>query len=148
MKGPAILATAALLLSGTFAAASCAPPCETSDTDPVRVTEGTVDPSGSSYESAPWNGPYLHFPGGRRYRLEHHLGRTPVLVQTYLSFSEEPMSGGNAAESAGNQAVIEAVDDEIILVHNDTCAEFWLRVVALAGPPSSSDAGTSDAPAD
>ena len=128
----------ALLLTPT---ASCGPPCETANDDPVRVTEGTVDASGTVYESSTWAGPYLHFPGGRRYQLEHHLGRAPTMVTTYLSFDQEPMPGGNASESAGNQAVIERVDDEIIQVRNDTCAEFWLRVTAIAAPQAAGDAG-------
>lgn len=137
------LVASTLLLLGvasSFAPAACSPPCETSESDPVRVTGGTADPSGTVYQSSAWEGPYLHFPGGRRYQLEHHLGRTPTIVTTYLSFDENPIPGSNVAESAGNQAVIEAVDDEIIQIRNDTCAEFWLRVTAIAAPPS--DAGT------
>jgi hypothetical protein len=127
------------------ASVGCSPPCQTADTDPVRVSEGNVDDSGTFYESAPWGGPYLYFPGGRRYQLEHHLKRTPTLVNTYLSFDQ---SGGSSAESAGSQTVIDSVDDEIIQIRNDTCAEFWLRVTAIAPPGPVSDAGVGDAASD
>jgi len=127
------------------AVTACSPPCETADTDPVRFTGGNVNPSGTVYESSAFGGPYLHFPGGRRYQLEHHLKRTPVYVGTYLSFDE---SGGSFSESAGNQTVIDFVNDEIIEVRNDTCAEFWLRVMAFASDDPLSDAGVTDATTD
>ena len=130
----------ALGLSGLSTA--CSPPCDTADSDKtVTYSKGTVDPSETVYESSPWNGPYLHFPAGRRFSLEHHLKKTPSLVNTYLAFDERPLPGGNTSESAGNQAVIERVDDQVIVVRNDTCAEFWLRVVAIASPGGPSDAG-------
>lgn len=122
-------------------AAACSPPCETADSDPVRFVGGSVTADGSTYSTSAWEGPYLHFPSGRRFQIEHHLGVTPPIVVTYLAFGEKPLPGNNASESAGNQAVIERVDDEIIQVRNDTCSEFWLRVVAMAAPSGASDAG-------
>lgn len=148
MLGSRVFAIAALVWAGALAASSCSPPCSSADTDPVRVTERSPTSTDTVYESTPWDGTYLHFPGGRRYQLEHGLGVRPHVVVTYLAFYEKPLPGGNVAESAGNQAVIEVVDDEIIQVRNDTCAEFWLRVVAMTGDATASDAGASDAPAD
>jgi hypothetical protein len=132
---------------GAFIAAvtACSPPCQTADTDPVRFKDGKADPSGTNYESSAMSGPYLHFPGGRRYQLEHHLKRAPFVVQTYLSFDE---SGGSFSESAGNQTVIDFVDDQIIQVRNDTCAEFWLRVTAIASDEAIGDAGLADSTTD
>ena len=121
--------TALALVSG----GACSPPCNTAESDPVRHSGGSVS-DGTTYATSPWEGPYLHFPPGRRFQLEHHLGVAPPVVLTYLAFDERPLPGGNTSESAGNQAVIELVDDEIIQVRNDTCAEFWLRVVAMTGP--------------
>jgi hypothetical protein len=138
-----LLAASALGSALLLAATGCSAPCNTADGDPVRFSEGSVSADGTTYASSPWEGPYLHFPAGRRYQLEHKLGVTPPAVVTYLAFDEYPLPGGNTAESAGNQAVIERVDGEMVQIRNDTCAEFWLRVVALAGgaggPPS--DAG-------
>jgi len=38
----------------------------------------------------------------------------------------------NVSPSAGNQAVIERQNAEDVQIRNDTCAEFYLRVVAKA----------------
>lgn len=116
-------------------AGGCAHDCRASQVDAVDYSEGTVDPSGTVYETTPWQSNWLHFPAGRRYKLLHGLGRQPHSVNTYLSFAESPLTtGNNASESAGNQAVIEAVTDEAVTVRNDSCAEFWLRVTATAAP--------------
>ncbi len=131
----------ALGLPMLSSAAACSPPCETADSDPVRFKGGSVSANGSTYSTSAWEGPYLHFPSGRRFQLEHQLGVTPPIVATYLAFSEKPLPGNNTSESAGNQAVIERVDDEIIQIRNDTCSEFWLRVVAMASPGGATDAG-------
>ncbi|MBK7585252.1 MAG: hypothetical protein IPI67_34320 [Myxococcales bacterium] len=140
----ALLAGSVVGLALASSTGACSAPCETADTSPVRYKQGSVSPDGTTYASSPWEGPYLHFPGGRRYQLEHGLGVTPPAVFTYLAFDERPLPNGNTAESAGNQVVIERVDDQIIQVRNDTCAEFWLRVVAMAGP----SAGPADAGGD
>lgn len=131
----------ALTLFAAWLAAGCGSNCETDDpTDPVIYKGGALDSSGTVYESSGWSGPFLHFPPGRRYVIWHRLGRTPASYQTYLSFSERGLADGanNAAESAGNQAVVELVDPQVIQLRNDSCAELYLRVVATAAP---TDAG-------
>ncbi len=121
---------------------SCSHDCKQSGSDPIEFRGGTVDATGTFYESSPWDGQFLHFPAGRRYRLFHNLGARPIDVNTYLSFAESALgTGHNVSESAGNQAVIEAVTAEHVEVRNDTCAEFWLRVTAQS-PPQIADAGT------
>jgi hypothetical protein len=126
------------LLSGI--AAGCGIDCETADSDPVRFEGGLT--RGSLYETSGWEGPFLHFPPGRRFQLMHRLGTVPAEVKTYLAFSSRgPADGSNATESAGNQVVIEVVNDELIQVRNDTCADFHLRLVARA---DGSDAGAGD----
>lgn len=130
---------------GLLVGSGCSPPCNTTDSDPVRYGAGSVSADGTTFTTSPWEGPYLDFPPGRRFQLEHHLGVAPPIVVTYLALDEYPLSGGNTSESAGNQAVIERVDDEIIQIRNDTCAEFWLRVAAMTGP---SGAPVGDAGAD
>ncbi len=136
------LARAALIAPLALGVIACSPPCETASTEAVDFLGGEVVGTKTTYESSNWEGPYLHFPGGKRYRIHHGLGTTPVAVLTYLAFDEHPLPGGNVSESAGNQSVIERVDDEVIVVRNDTCAEFWLRVVALTRGAGGSDAGT------
>lgn len=122
-------------------ASGCAHDCKTDDADdPVRYDGGTN--AADVYETSGWDGPFLHFPPGRRYVLLHGLGQTPADVAVYLSFSSrglDPDAGTNMAPSAGNQAVIESVTASEIRVRNDSCAEFYLRVVASS---PTGDAGT------
>ena len=141
MSLPRAFFAAAMLLGAT---SGCGANCEVSGSDPVSYQEGTVDSTATVYETSPWYGRWLYFPAGRRYRLYHHLGKAPCCYDTYLAFHEY-QTGDNfqAAESAGNQTVLEAVTDEFIQIHNDTCAEFYLRVTATAAPAGAiSDAGT------
>ena len=104
---------------------------------------GSANESRTIYQSGEVDEEMLHFPQGRIYDFEHGLGARPVSVDIFLSFSEQLTESGdtdnktrpnNVAPSAGNQAVIELWDEEIIRVRNDTCAEFYLRIVATADP--------------
>jgi hypothetical protein len=116
----------------------CNPPCETSDSEAVTYDGGTT--SSGSYESSPIDGQYLHFPGGRRYSLRHTLGFTPQIVNVYVAFEEFPLKENNISPAAGNQAVIEIVDANVVQVRNDTCDDLYMRLVATGGDPS--DAGS------
>jgi hypothetical protein len=75
-------------------------------------------------------------------------------VLSYVGFSSSPLAAdgsGNISEAAGNEVLIERVDDEIVRVRNDTCETFFLRVVALApagiaaAPSSTGEAGAASA---
>jgi hypothetical protein len=128
----------ALLLPGFVF--GCGATCDRNlDEPPVRHTGGTTDLAAGFYESAPWEGPYLSFPAGRTYEFIHGLGGRPREVTTYLSFQRCPLSEpcepgddeqSNVTIGVGNQALIDGVDDERILVRNDTCSTIWLRVTA------------------
>ncbi|MEZ4222954.1 MAG: hypothetical protein R3B13_18570 [Polyangiaceae bacterium] len=121
----------------------CAQDCKTTSSASVVYNGGHVDSTASVYETNAWDEPWLHFPPGRRFVFEHGLGVEPYVVNTYLSFSENPLtSSNNASESAGNQAVIEAVTDEFVRIRNDSCADFYLRVTAARAPGDLPDAGT------
>jgi hypothetical protein len=96
------------------------------------------------YETSAPGERMLDFPSGKIYDIAHQLGRTPALVEVYVSFKEQlvpgddpydPYAPNNVSLAAGNQAVIEAWDDEIIRVRNDTCADYYLRVVAVSAGP-------------
>jgi len=124
---------------------ACGTTCDREgDHEDIPFEGGSVNASGTVYETSDWTGPLLHFPAGRRYLLDvHGLRSRPELVNTYVAFEERP---DNLSESAGNQVVIEAVDTEVVVVRNDTCAEFFLRVVAMAFGETL-DAGAVDAAA-
>jgi hypothetical protein len=121
-RGAALLAIA---VAGSVL--GCGAACDTSDDGniPERYTGGTS--ALGVYESSPWKSGLLPFPGGKQYQLEHRLGFTPSTVQILLSFS----SGGDdltLSPCAGNSCLVRCVDDEIIWIKNDTCADFWVRV--------------------
>lgn len=113
--------------------AGCTDTCDAGEGVLVRFSGGTTSQDGDFYESSSIQGPYLHFPSGRIYEFEHRLRASPDTVLTWLSFDERAISvrDNNVAESAGNQAVIECVDGSVVRVRNDTCAETWVRVVAM-----------------
>ena len=80
-----------------------------------------------TYESAPWEGPFLDFPAGRSYLFIHGLGSAPQTVSVYFSFDDV---GGSSTPAAGNQATIEEVTAEHVHVRNDTCSHVYVRVTA------------------
>jgi len=126
----------ALAPVGAVALAGCGS-CDTTGQTPISYRDGTTNDSRTHYESSRIDAEYLHFPAGRVYDLEHDLRAAPFSVTAYLSFAPNPSDGG-FAESAGNQAIFNA-DDSVVRVRNDTCAEFYLRVVAEADPDEATD---------
>ena len=112
--------------------------------------EALVAPNGAGvYETSPAAGPFLPFEGGTVWHLHHALGRVPTSVQLYTSFSAHPNESyaGGSSPTAGNETLILDVDENDLVVKNDTCSGFWLRVVATADVPLDAgvDAG-ADAP--
>lgn len=122
---------AALAIGSALGAGGCisAAACDTSDdANPIQTyTGGTT--TGGVYESSPWHSAYLDFPGGHRYAFVHGLGRAPPLVQVYLAFVPDP---DWTAPCSGNSCEI-SVTDTVVQVKNDTCSEFWVKVVASIG---------------
>lgn len=147
----------ALTLALGLGASSCSSPCDSSDdgNPPDLFTAGSVACAGNTcrYETSSWHGELLHFPGGKRYDLEHHLGVEPTDVHVYLAFTPDGVGrdeqSAAVAPSAGSSSVIQLVNDRVIRVKNDTCAEFWVRVTAEAEVGSAVvDAGGGDAAGD
>ena len=106
--------------------------CDRSSTrDPLLYTEGVAE--GGVYETSAWDEEWLEFRGGAYYRLEHHLGGTPRVVNSYLSFEPRGTHGGGAAsQPAGNQVLVQCVDDSELWIINDSCVDYYLRVVAMS----------------
>jgi hypothetical protein len=136
----ALLAALLLLLSGCDQLDNCPDAKAPITADPKK---GRTNLEAFTYESAPWDGNFQPFPPNTDVHFEHGLGIPPFLVTTYLSFEVEGTNGaggGDATENAGNQARIQCVDHERIVIENDTCEEdFFVRVVAIASPGDSTD---------
>ena len=124
------------LLAPSFLGCAQSCPRESEDT-PKRYTGGNTSPDRTFYETNDWKGSFVDFPAGRRLALVHGLRETPNELRSYLAFDEHPFpqnGEGFVAESAGNQVLIEDVNDEFIRVRNDTCEHFFLRIVASTFP--------------
>lgn len=105
--------------------------------DPISIETGTTDPTALTYDSAAWDS-LDAFPAMTEVIFRHGLGITPGSVQTFLAFTPNGTNGkaaGSVAETAGNQALIECVDSQVIVLKNDTCEQgFFVRVFAVASP--------------
>jgi hypothetical protein len=117
----------------------CGTSCDKENEEARDYSAGLTSSGCSTYQTNAFDEKYLDFPAGRRWRIAHGLGQTPTLVQSYLAFTDAPLTqgeNGNTAESAGNQVIIERVDDQFVQVRNDTCEHFYLRLVIAADAPS------------
>ena len=122
----------------------CGDTCHDDSGERVFFSEGQTTSDRAFYQTGPIQGPYLHFPSGRIFELEHDLLAAPDDFSSLLAFDENALldpDSDNVAESAGNQVVLECADGPrqdatgavvkgIIRVRNDTCADFYLRVTA------------------
>ncbi|HEX2734609.1 MAG TPA: hypothetical protein VHM70_23555 [Polyangiaceae bacterium] len=127
--------------------------CNTDGQDPQRYSGGHTNAAKTFYESSPASGPFLYFPVGRTYQLEHGLSEMPSDYHAFLAFEEAPLEHKEGfAQAAGNEVMFEVVNDRIIQVRNDTCAELYLRVVATVAPfegaPSADDGDAATSPSD
>jgi hypothetical protein len=139
-------AVALLVPCLTACGSSC--PRESEDTA-RRYEKGTTSPDATFYETNAWDMPFVDFPAGRRWALVHGLRETPIEIKSYLAFKSKPLPEGGkgfAAESAGNQVLIEGVDEESVRVRNDTCEHFYLRLVASAVPSQDGSGGAGGSP--
>ena len=117
-------------LSASGCSAACDPSAEANTPE---VFSGGLTQEGG-YETGPWSGPHLPFPGGKRWKLEHHLGFAPRNVSVYLAFGAD---NTELAPCAGNTCVF-CVDAQYVWLRNDTCSEFWVRVTAEGHDPATS----------
>lgn len=90
-----------------------------------------------TWETGPIDGAWLPFPHQRLYILDlHDLGdRVPTVVIPYVSAQADPLKeGGNFTIAAGNLTEISAPAKGQVFVKNDTCADYWVRVVVETAP--------------
>jgi hypothetical protein len=112
------------------------------------------------WESTPQTGKWLPFPAQRSWFVfPQGLAHTDIArVLVYISAAEEPNPGSQYTLASGDSALIRQFPDPGdpsgestgVEIHNNTCADFWVRVVLEGYAPAgrSRDAGASDAPAD
>jgi hypothetical protein len=147
MRGLARAAGFVALVVSTLTA--CSSNCEREDEVAKRYTAGITSPDRTFYETNAWSASFLNFPAGRRIALVHGLRERPIELRSYLAFESHPLpenGDGFVAESAGNQVLIEGVDDETVRVRNDTCQHFYLRLVASTDTSPDGSAGAAGAP--
>ncbi len=99
-----------------------------------------------TWESTPIDGPWLDFRAQRVYVFDlHDLGvdRLPEIVTPYVSAQKDPLhEGGNFTVAAGNLTEISGAERGKVTLKNDTCADYFLRVVVQATPRApAGDAG-------
>jgi hypothetical protein len=148
MTGPARTLSLLALLFPCLVACTSSCPRETDDSA-RRYTGGTTSPDRTFYETNAWDGSFVDFPAGRRLALVHGLRETPIDLTSYLAFKARALPKGGkgfVSESAGNQVLIEGVDEEVIRVRNDTCEDFFLRLVASTLPVADGAGGAASSP--
>jgi len=155
-----VLALGALWLSisaGALAAPGCyGRNCEGGlEVYGVDTSEGRMIDE-NTWESGPIDGTWLPYPRQRFYVFEipELGGRKPYSPEPYISASPEPMKNGNFILGSGNIATMSGAGPNRVNIHNDSCSDFYLRLV-LHVPPlppavpaaddGGADAGTADA---
>jgi len=110
-----------------------------------EITEGqmvTADVWESSGQLDKW----LWFPRQRAYFFNIHAlgGRIPYETIAYLSAEEEPNRTGHYTLGGGNVALFSGVGPNRVDVRNDTCSDYYLRLVVKVPPfaPALSDGGS------
>ena len=138
------LSTCSLFVAA-MAGTACSSSCPREDEETSRqFTGGITNAERTVYQTNRWDQGFIDFPAGRRLALVHGLRDTPVELKSYLGFKAGALPEGErgfAAESAGNQVLIEGVDSETIRVRNDSCEHFYLRLVASTVPFTGSEGG-------
>ena len=128
----ALLVVCAALVSGGCNTSTC-----DRGEDSLTVTNDQGHRAPGSWFSANYEDPgqplnagdqgYQYFPPARTITFEHDLGSIPEPVVT-LAFDKN----GSLAFTAGNQSLIECMDDQVILIKNDTCSDFYIFVQTTA----------------
>ncbi len=140
----AVAAFAGLSWGGTSVGCS---DCQVTGQPAIDYLDGST--RDGYYESSGWNDAWLHFPQGRTYRFRHGLKTEDYSMVTYVGFDPRPFEERGASENTGNMGLIEQVTPEYFQVRNDTCAEMYIRVIAVAhgglGGMGGSDFGAATA---
>lgn len=145
----AVAAVVSLASTGVMSSTACA----THACDGSLVDENQLDPSGrylvgkmiddDTWESNGLDEPWLEFPAQRAYIFHTPLlvGRVPLEMLAYVSTVDNPNAGpDNYALASGNLAEFLNNHGDYFLVKNDTCGQYFVRVVVRVAH-ASADAG-------
>jgi hypothetical protein len=119
-----------------------------------RNCEGGIEPFGTdpgqgrmidenTWESSPMEGEWLPYPKQRFYTINIPglNGRTPQVVLPYLSAAPNPRkTGANWTLGSGNLTLMVNASPNHIDIINDSCSDYYLRLVVIASPFPSGDA--------
>lgn len=157
---PRWLVSAATGILATGAVAALAPACFGRECDGDSFDWGTKPGEGDMatptvWESTPFDARWIEFPRKRFLRLQFPPGtdRFPVSIVPYIAAVEkpaaQPANGGlpdNYTVGSGNVAKILQSSPQDARVFNDSCSDYYIRVVVDFGPPKATpDAGAADA---
>jgi hypothetical protein len=139
-----------LLIFSTFAFAFALTGCQTHACDSSTVTVDDTDggpvplhyvQGGIVWESAPSDGPWLDFPGNATITFHFPRGfRNPTYCLPYVSTDPYQEAGaGTYSVASGELAQFTSQAPDYFAVTNNSCAEYYLRIVCTesldAGPP-------------
>jgi hypothetical protein len=123
---PFVAALALVPLLGLLVGCSDLRNCPAAKPDLVIET-GVTNNEARTYQSASPSGPRDPFPAMTTLHFAHHLGFTPEIRQSFVSFSAE---NSGSSENAGNQGEWLCVDDYEFVIKNATCQDFYIEVSA------------------
>ncbi len=104
-----------------------------------------------TWESSAIDGDWIPFTRQRVWIFEMRgLGdRLPGEIQPYISADKNPVRDGNWTIGAGNLAEQSGAGPGRIVIKNNTCADYYIRLVVVASPrPPTSSVPDASAPAD
>jgi hypothetical protein len=105
---------------------------ELRDKGAALYTEGTT--ANGVYRSSSWDAEDLvEFAPGQVIRFEHGLGVVPASYEVYVTAARTG-DGSELVPASGDQVELVSIDDEAITVHNDTCSDWFILLVAEAEP--------------
>jgi hypothetical protein len=143
---------------GAFLVLDCDPSGTCPYKDPSGLEHGASPPTaaisadGHVWESSAIRAPWIAFPAQRAYQFLVPFPRNtrPTSIEAYVSVTEmaDDDQWVNAAGNLAEVSYVTRAESDLgfwVKVHNDTCANYYLRVV-VRGEVFDSDAGDAGAP--
>lgn len=100
--------------------------------DPLLL-QAELDTARGIWTSAPFShAPWIPMGSNGTLTIHHGLGRTPIGVQVYLSYTSDDTEWDEPRRftpAAGDVANVLSVTDEQLMLTNNTRGEFYLRVL-------------------